>query len=99
MTAAPLWDVVVALFALMQAWAPGLAFAHLVGQVDCQHAGGVAGGAVDVVQASPLTQQVAGVFLGEVRHAVEVNEVGGGHKAFHLVHALAAPLGVDVEQV
>ncbi len=92
-------DGVVALFAVVQALPLVAPFAHLVGQMHGQHSGSVAVCTVDIVHLAPLPFEVAGVVIREVRHAIDVNEVGGGDDALELVHPLAAPLGVDVEQV
>lgn len=92
-------DRVVALFALVQALPLVASFAHLIGQMHSQHPGGVIVCSVDIVHLAPLPFEVAGVVIREVRHAIDVNEVGGGDDALEFVHPLAAPLGVDVEQV
>ncbi len=97
MQAARFRDRIAALLAVVQALALVVAAAELVIQLSRQHPLGVLGGTVDQIHL--LALHVAGVVFGEVRHAIDVNEVGGGDEALDLVHPLAAPLGVNIQQV
>jgi len=95
--AASLGDLVVARFTKVQALAQVMAAAKLVIQLGRQHPLGVLVGAVD--QIHRLALEVAGIVSRQVRHAVDVHEVGGGDEPLELVHSLVAPFGVDIEQV
>lgn len=97
MQAARFRDRIAALLAVVQALALVVAAAELVIQLGRQHPLGVLGGTVD--QIHPLALHVAGVVFGEVRHAIDVDEVRGGNEALDLVYRLATTLGVEIEQV
>ena len=92
-------DRIVTLDASFPADTLPLALAHLIGQLCRQHAFAVGLSAVYVVHAPPLAEQVAGIIGAQVRHAVDMDKVGGCHRAFDLVGLLTAALGVNIQQI